>query len=70
MRPTQYGMSRRALCAAGAVLFAASQVGTAAFAADYPEKDIQYVVTAGVGGGSDILPALWRKSFRKRSCCR
>ena len=66
MRPTQYGMSRRALCAAGAVFFAASQVGTAAFAADYPEKDIQYVVTAGVGGGSDILARTLAKVIQEK----
>ncbi|MBD9528579.1 tripartite tricarboxylate transporter substrate binding protein [Paracoccus sp. PAR01] len=61
------GVTRRAFAIGCAALLTASQFAiTAAQASDYPAKDIQYVVTAGVGGGSDILARTLAKVIQEK----
>lgn len=60
-------MNRRTFAVAGMSLLTLPHLAiSTAQAADYPEKDIQYVVTAGVGGGSDILARTLAKVIQEK----
>lgn len=53
---TLINTNRRAFAAGGiAFMVMSGLAASAAYAEDYPTKDIKYIVAAGVGGGSDIL---------------
>lgn len=60
-------MNRRLFLAAGAAFMALPCVATSTSqAADYPAKDIHYIVASGVGGGSDILARTLAKVLEEK----
>jgi putative tricarboxylic transport membrane protein len=59
--------NRRTFTAVGIALMAATcSITSASQAADYPAKDIHYIVAAGVGGGSDILARTLAKVLEQK----
>lgn len=52
---TKFTLNRRVFSGGMMAMAASPLLASSAFANSYPERNIQYIVAAGVGGGSDIL---------------